>query len=216
MRIMSAASSGNSPGNSCGMPIWQLIPLLCPIARKACARSIAPIDHREGQPISIAGEACVNAALTTELADRRTQRARVAAHDRRAAMGENRSTHVRLGAPIELNRNRGVADQPASLYAHPRTSHRCAIADIDTDATQRFRRVRKPGDVRQVEKSFCVGRYTVSDSRRADGMLNRIRREAYSANCDCFFNGILRRSRMGKRRSKCSVSLVAYTRQGAP
>ena len=166
--MMSAASSGNSPGNSCGMPIWQLIPLLYPIARKASARSIASIDHRERQPISIASETCVNAALTTELADCRTQRTRVAAHDRRAAMSENRSTHVRLGAPIELNRNRGVADQPAVLYAHHRMSHRRAIPDIDTDATQRFRGVRKPGDVGQVEKSFCVGRYTVSDSRRAD------------------------------------------------
>ena len=53
------------------------------------------------------------------------ERARIAAHDRRAAMGENRSTHVRLGAPIELSRNRGVADQ---LPSFTRTIERRIVA----------------------------------------------------------------------------------------
>ena len=132
---------------------------------------------RKKQPISVASKKRTNAALTTELLGNRTHRALIAAYDRRAAVGENRPTHMSLSAPIELGRNRGMTDQIPVLLAHHRVSHRRAIADIDADAVQRFRSVRKPGDVGQVEKSFCVSRYAVSDSRRAHRMLNRIRRE---------------------------------------
>ena len=103
-------------------------------------------------------------------------------------MGEDRPMQVCPGAPVELSCNGDMADQSPVLYAHHRTSHRGAIADINADSAERFRRIWKLGNVRYVKESTYLGRDAVSDGWRADGMLNGIGLERYSANRDCFFD----------------------------
>ena len=137
----------------------------------------------------------------------RIQHTRISTYDWRTTMGEDRPMQVCPGAPVELSCNGDMADQSPVLYAHHRTSHRGAIADINADSAERFRRIWKLGNVRYVKESTYLGRDAVSDGWRANGMLNGIGLERYSANRDCFFDR--GRSRRGKRRTKRSVSLVA-------
>jgi hypothetical protein len=70
--------------------------------------------------------------LATKTADHRTEHACIAAHNRRTTMSEDRLIHMRPVAPIELGRDRCMADQHATFLADNRAPQRCAIAE-DTD-----------------------------------------------------------------------------------
>jgi len=152
----------------------------------------------EKHPVSIACEARINAVLVTEPPERPTQRTGIAADNRRAAMSENRSMHIRASAPFELDRDGGVAHQHAILLSHHRTSQRGAIADIDTDPAQRVRGVRKPGNVRQIKECACLGTHAISNGGCADGMLDRYALNLSPPILIVRSSHILRRSRMGK------------------
>jgi len=70
--------------------------------------------------------------------------------------------------------------------------------------------------IRDVEETASFCRHAVSNGWRADRMPDRKGREAHSADHYRFSQGFLRRSRMGKRRSKWNVSFVAKTGHAAP
>ena len=97
-------------------------------------------------------------------------------------MGKNRSMQLRLGTPFELRRDRGVADQRAVLSAYHGPPERGAVADIDIDAAERSRRVRKPCDVGQIKERTCFNGHAIADGRRPYGMLNPVCFEVHSIN----------------------------------
>jgi hypothetical protein len=98
-------------------------------------------------------------------------------------MGEDRSAGMRLSAPVELSRNGRMTDQTPISCAPSNVVSLRAIADIDADAVQRFRRAWKPGDVRRVERSFSVGRYAISDAGARNELLNWIGLKPEPSNC---------------------------------
>jgi len=100
-------------------------------------------------------------------------------------MGKNRLMQLRRRTPFELRRDRRVADQRAVLHAYHGPPDRGAVANIDIDAAERGRRVRKLCDVGQIKERSRLDGNPVADSRRPYGMLNAIRLEVHPANFHC-------------------------------
>jgi hypothetical protein len=94
--------------------------------------------------------------LATELPERCIQPSRIAAHDRRSAMGKDGSPNVSLFTPFELTCDWSMADQGLCLPAHHRSPHRSTIADVDVDATKCVLRIGHPGDIGHIEKATAV------------------------------------------------------------
>lgn len=132
------------------------------------------------------GDARINFALEAESPHHSLDLTRITAHDRRAAVREDRSANPCFLAPAELKGDRSVPDRDSILLADHRTSDGRAIADVEVDAAKRRRRGGKLGHVRQVKEAVVSRRHAISDGRCADGMPDRKRAERYSVDCRRF------------------------------
>ena len=130
-------------------------------------------------------------------------------------MGKNRLMQLRRRTPFELRRDRRVADQRAVLHAYHGPPDRGAVANIDIDAAERGRRVRKLCDVGQIEERGRLDGNPVTDSRRMECSTRYALKFTRPIFTVCI-SGMMRRSRIGKRINKLCVWPVAYTGHGAP
>src|SRR5262249_43254781 len=133
----------------------------------------------------------IDAELHTEAPDQRTDLPRVAADDRRAAMGEQRLRNARVFAPVELLDDRSMTDAGTPATPNEGPPDRGAVTDVEINAFERGPPIADSGHVRGIEEAPRARRNSIADGRRTGGMLQRKRLEPKSID----FPGRARRDR---------------------
>src|SRR5581483_5167179 len=131
----------------------------------------ARLPEAHDQPV--VGDARFDAIPARERDDPGVAPSRIARHDLRAAMREDRPRHALGAAPLELIADGRVSESPPSPAPNDRPHDARAVADVETHAAERFGAPRDGEHVGHEEDAGASGADPVPHGRRADRMDDR-------------------------------------------
>ena len=120
-------------------------------------RCASPSHHAaKKQALSVAGYPCPDTALPAEPIHLGFHDLSARANDWGAAVGEDSASDVRPCAPAKLTDDGGMPHQRATFLAHHRTTHGCAVADIEVDCAKSVGWSWQLGNIRQIKEAASV------------------------------------------------------------